>query len=527
MSVLTGDVVSSMDVAGSQGSVQVTLSAAGLAKGMVGSLAQIRQKKIANFLAGAAIAAPNWAAATAYTPGQCVTLPTGQVITCTNAGTSGATAPALSKTALSGRPITDNGVTWYGVYSLNGAGTTDSPLSGDVPVGPNVPPSVAVYASAAAAGLTETLLSTGGVLNPALKVWGGIASGVNYANSLAGIALANGLVSGGATGNVTSEAVAAGYSNLYAYSSNACEAEFYITDSVVAITLISGSNVNPCVTIDGVLMQAASPFNATLGQCLVFDFNGVVKRRLVNVVVPGGNMASPRGVALSTIGFIEPTDSPNDQMLILGDSIPNTIVAGNWVVPIGLMAQLIPRYLGLSGGINACIGGTGYVANNGGAGFTIGQNLANVSNISIWSALAPTHILITAGLNDRATSWTTVGPAALAAWQAARSLFPSAKITITDGFSASGPDSNALTQAANLLALFNTWGDRNSRFVQSIGPSASTAWVQGTGYSTTALAAGNSCNFVGSDGIHPTLLGANYQAQRMANAISAAWQTAY
>jgi lysophospholipase L1-like esterase len=100
---------------------------------------------------------------------------------------------------------------------------------------------------------------------------------------------------------------------------------------------------------------------------------------------------------------------------------------------------------------------------------------------------------------------------------------------VTDGFSqASGPDANSLTQAANLLQLFGTWADPNSRFIQSIGPTASTAWIQGTNNSTQALQLGNSCNFVGSDGTHPNPAGAYYAgAQRLPVAINAAWNGNY
>ena len=45
----------------------------------VNNLVVQRQANIANFMSGAAIAAPNWAASTAYAAGQSVTLPSGPI----------------------------------------------------------------------------------------------------------------------------------------------------------------------------------------------------------------------------------------------------------------------------------------------------------------------------------------------------------------------------------------------------------------------------------------------------------------
>jgi hypothetical protein len=191
------------------------------------------------------------------------------------------------------------------------------------------------------------------------------------------------------------------------------------------------------------------------------------------------------------------------------------------------MGALIKRYLGLGSVVTCSASGAGYYSANVNT-YNELQIVTNPANQQIWPQYNISHVLIAMGFNDRAVSWSLVGPNALATWQAVRALFPSAKITITDGFTqASGPDANALTQAANLLALFNTWGDTNSRFIQSCTASASTAWVQGTAISTGAIGAGNSCWVVGSGGTHSTGVGADYQAKRMSQAIIKAWNGAY
>jgi hypothetical protein len=107
-------------------------------------------------------------------------------------------------------------------------------------------------------------------------------------------------------------------------------------------------------------------------------------------------------------------------------------------------------------------------------------------------------------------------------------LFPKAKITVSDGFSqATGPGTVNFTQAQNLLTQFNAWGDPNSRFIQSTSLTQNTAWVQGTAIASSALAAGNSCNYVGTDGIHPTPMGAYYLAKRLTAAMNFVWNGNY
>jgi lysophospholipase L1-like esterase len=279
-------------------------------------------------------------------------------------------------------------------------------------------------------------------------------------------------------------------------------------------------------------LQTASPVICTnvANQCIVFDFNGVMKRRLVRVNSWGGTCnPSLTGVAMSVSGILEVTDSPNDQMLLLGDSVLNTISTPGSVVPISHVGALLKRALGLSGTINCSVGGSGYIAANANT-FNVLNVLSNPVNQVLLPGYKPGHVLIAAGYNDiGAYTPAAVAAAALATWQAARAMFPNAKITITDGFSeATGPSANALAQAAALLAQFSAWADSNSRFIQSTSAAASTAWLQGVANAGSAIAAGNTCNFVGTDGTHPTLLGAYYQgAIRLPAAISSAWNGNY
>jgi lysophospholipase L1-like esterase len=477
------------------------------------SLATRRATNIANFLSGARIAAPAWVGATAYVVGNCVTIPSGQVLTCIVAGTSAGAAPVFSKSILTGRPIVDNTATWSGCYVLNG-------VTSDVTA-----PTSTQYASAAAAGLTEQNLISG-TLSPLLTCFGGTLTRNGFQNAAAAFTFASGPAAG--SGNATGIATGAGFNAAFVYNSYNYDIEFYITDSVVGLTFV-GSTAVLSVEIDGVLMNANAPLgNGTAGQALVFDFNGIVRRRKVCVScsTPAGSSAL-RGVALSTVGFIEATDSPNDQMLLLGDSILQTVSANAPNMPILYLGSLLKRYLGLAGVIGAGLGGSGYIAQTVNT-YNALNILLNPINQQIFRTYAPNHILIAEGYNDiGASTAAAVAAAALQVWTLARSLFPNAKITVTDGFSqAKGPDTASIQQSAALLAQYNAWGDTNSRFIQTMA-TAATAWQQGTATATNAIALGNTCNYVGTDNVHPTALGADFLAYRLANAIQTAWNGNY
>jgi lysophospholipase L1-like esterase len=478
-------------------------------------LQTIRANNIAAYLLGPMIPAPAWVAATPYVAGNAVTLPSGQHMVCATAGTSAGSVPVYSATVLTGRPLVDNTVTWQGMPYVKSLTDASAPV-------------VTSGASAAAVGLTETKFVSGASTVSAVALAGSFgAVPVNHlaASSLGRYAFAVGPAAG--SGNATAFAVTdGGQSAAFVYQNNNCDLEFYVTDAKFGIVM--SSSVNPTVVeIDGQLVQGNPTPGTGAGWCIAFDYGGLVKRRRVRLA-NNSVIDAPRGVALSTIGFMEPTDSPvNDTLLILGDSISMTILAGGGNGLAGAVGGWISKILGMTAVINCAIGGSGYVS-VGSNSFTTLQTVQAAPNQALFAAYNPGHVLIASGFNDRATGFGTVGPAALATWQAVRALLPNAKISITDGYSqASGPDANGLAQAVSLATLFTTWNDGNSRFIQSIGPSASTAWIQGTNNSSQALQLGNSCNFVGSDGVHPNPAGAFFLATRMALAIKNVWNNQY
>lgn len=469
-----------------------------------------RQANISAHLAGPQVPAPAWVGSTVYAAGNVVTIASGQHVICTAGGTSAGTIPVYSASVLSGRPLVDNTVTWYGLPWLASANAPGAPV-------------ITSGASAAAVGLVETVFNSGGLINAAVIPFS--SKQRNNANSaVRHYQFASGPSTG--SGNSTGDATSDGFSAANVYSTQQWDMEFYVTDAKFGIT-IHNSSSPVYVEVDGFMVQGNPlPSSGTPGWCLAFDYGGLVKRRLVRIsdIQVGAQI---RGVAMTTGGILEPSDSPNDCMLLLGDSLQNTVVPSIATPMAAFQGFWLKRLLGLTSMVNATVGGAGYVAQAANS-YNVPNVLANPANQTLLTGYAPSHVMISAGYNDSALSWSAVGAAALQSWYAARALFPNAKITVTDGFAqAKGPDANTLAQAANLLALFDSWGDSNSRFVQAVGPTVNSAWTQGTGNAGAALAAGNASNFVGTDAVHPSPAGAYYLATRMANAITAAWNGNY
>jgi lysophospholipase L1-like esterase len=282
------------------------------------------------------------------------------------------------------------------------------------------------------------------------------------------------------------------------------------------------------VLIDGRPVFGSMPvLSGVSGSGYVFDFGAVMKTRRVTVVTlssAGGSKL--RGCAMTaqgSLGLAAPSTS--DVMLMLGDSFCATVTP---TVSDGHLGSYLKRHLGLGGCINAGVGGSGYVAANANT-YNLPAMVSNASNTTLWNYLAPNHIFIHAVGNDRNGTLATVQAAALATWTALRAKFPAAKITITDGYSGnSGPDANAITFAAGMLTTFNAWADTNSRFVKIVGAgTSSTAYITGTGRADQALTTGNSSLFTSTDSTHVSPAGARYLAERLADAIKAAWQGDY
>ena len=533
-------------------------TAYGTSKISLGAQAYIQNQRLLKqqaFLAGVLNVASAWAATTAYTLGQVVQLPTGQHICCTTAGTSGASAPTGN---ITGRPISDGTVTWYANNWFQTANAQ--------PVQQGSNPTVTAYATVALAQAGVAALGTGVVSNftqatgPVLNVTSNDAllcnaqatqPWTNGNNGVGAIAFCPSLSS--TTQNATQTynlskpyGIVNPQGQLVSIPPNSnsfyigqYDIEFYVTDVVCGIVFNPFGPPGPVpimILVDDQQLQGSPTQIGTtgLGQTIVINWNGVLKRRKITVCscTSADNATAyqiyPISILLTAQGKVEATPPSQDVMLALGDS--SLVSTLPLVQGQPHQTWFIKRLLGLGGLVNCGVPGTGYIATNAGADFNLLQALQQPANQYILSQFPIRHILVSNGYNDRNTSTQqAIAAAALATWQYIRYLFPLAKITITDGeSSASGPDAGAIATAATLLATFNGWADPNSRFIQVVGTGQQTAWIWGTGNVTGALNTGNACELISSDNNHCSLGQAvYYYAQRMAQAITLAWNGDY
>lgn len=476
-----------------------------------------RAARIAAFASGPLIAGDPWREAQAVTVDAVRRLASGRHLVYTQAGTTGRVEPVLGGSVQDGRPIVDGTAVAYVNGRVASATRAGAPL-------------VTSAASARTVGLVETDFAAGDFRAPRYAAVQGCRS-ISAGTSFIGhYCYANGPAAG--SGNATAFAAGpygAGLPATNVYHSNGWEEEFVVTDS--RFGLVFANSAAPIdVEIDGVQVQAG-PTSSTgaEGWTLVLDYQGVARRRTVRVVSAAGSIgAALRGVALTAQGVVDAGATSNDQLLIFGDSI-NASVTPASEAGAQLLSYWVQRDLGFGGAVNMAVGGSGYVSQNPNS-YNVPTLLANAANRALIAGYAPnvTHVIVNAGFNDRTRPIATVQAAALASWRALRALLPNAKISISDGWSgSSGPDADALALAAGLATTFARWGDGNARLIHSVGTSASTAYVSGTGDAGTPIMAGNSSVYTSTDGVHPSPAGARYLARRLSDDIVSAWGGRY
>lgn len=479
----------------------------------VNNIPALRAARAAAWNAGPIIVAPARANTAAYAVGDSVRLTDGTHVVCTGAGTSGGAEPTGY---IDGRPITDGTVTWYQTGWKKTANDVDAPT-------------VTYSATAAAAGLTETKFVTGTAAPTVLRSFDCIPfnrSGGAFVG-LVGGSFGNSSYTGNANGDVSS---GTGFPIAFsgeAYNIAQADLEFFVTDSkFMLVTHNSLARIQ--VLIDGKPCFGAMPLQAGVsGSGYVFDFGGVHKERkiVVTSLFSAGGITL-RGVGLTAQGSIRAVPSTSDVMLLLGDSFCSTVAP---TISEGHMGSYLKRYLGLGGLVNAGVGGSGYIVTSTAGTYNIPSMLASPSNRAIFSYLNPSHVFLQVGGNDRATKTVAeIQAAALASWQAIRAQFPSAKISISDGYSGnSGPDAQAIAMSAGLQATFNQWADGNSRFITEVGAGGSAAYIWGTGNAGAALTTGNSSIYTSTDLVHPSPAGARYLAAKITDALNVAWNGDY
>ena len=247
------------------------------------------------------------------------------------------------------------------------------------------------------------------------------------------------------------------------------------------------------------------------------------KTRTITIEAAPGTQLFFTHVAVGPTASISyPGGSADLTALFAGDSF----LEGLNNLPSPLYSFAMPdraaRRLGIRRFFNLAIGTTGYVNN----GSNNRRKLVDQINHD-WSRFqvySPDLIVIANGYNDQpsmssnAALLANAKAQALAAWQAARSLFPDALIVVCGVFAGKrNLDVDTLALENGIKAQFDAWADPFSMWVPittDVSP-----WQFGTGRVGATTGDGNSDVTTGADNLHPSDYGQDYMSLRLASAV--------
>ena len=496
----------------------------GFAKGSFTYLRRLERNAYVNN--GSLIQTPAWAATTAYSTPVATSqahpslarLAGGQIVGVQVAGTSGSVAPTFSSTTLMPG---DGGVTW--VYT--GHQSMAAPANVEVPT-------INVQ-TATPGGLTATVFASGSSTFAGLTTvswpttpFNGTNPAYFYASNQAGTYATVSRFYNNGTNTSYNGDTAGLVNNVQMFE--------FITDcpnpAIVGATY--GGNWRIFVgEPDGSNMYQVeesptfAPGHGGGGTTFYqMTWPSGRKFRRYRVEPSGGSNGYFGGYAVDSQSIVVPIPQVDGvRGLWISDSFGNTETPGDSFVTLGIEAQRLAgiRYTQLLAGA-----GAGYVsgsttwgstsnspqmplffqANNAQLAPAIGASAYWQPNVVIWSM----------GYNDWVSSPSLVAANAFFCWQQTRILYPNALIIIFGGcIGAHNGGSNEPAVEAALQSMFATWGDPYSAF-QSIYLDPTGAWESGTGCLGATTGTGNSDFYTGTDTTHPTPLGRQYLARRMA-----------
>ncbi len=432
---------------------------------------------------------PAWVNGTAYQQFSTVTNGGNQYV-CSLAGTS-AGSGGPSGTGVS--PITDNTATWY-YYGPANPATNDA----------FAPAVTNVTGGTTVSGLTNKYSVGNGLAG--VFYFGGTGNAVTISpGANAQYQFWQTSVVSGGNGPVGTESGQAGWS-----------VTFYTDAPKFAIGTYAGV---PQIVVDGQFIQRGGFPESAAGNpsWQVVDYTSVwPPRKARRVTLISAFAVKFSGVCVDTLSNVwSPPVFDAVRCVVVGDSISSGGGTSYPSLPGGLWPAQLSLALNWFDVINCSSGGTGYIANNTGVGYSFINRLTDVTKLSP----SPDIVMVFGGINDEGSGAGAIQAAALAYFQALRTALPSAVVVVLGAYpAATGPSVTRLATEAALLAAFNSWADSNSYFIPvSNDPNGS--WITGTGNVGSQNGSGNSDVYTGTDGTHPTQSGGDYIAQRIATAI--------
>lgn len=540
-----------------------------------------RKNAKANLNKGALIQAPAWAELTSYTANiNVVRHSNGQLMRCIVSGTSLASEPTFSSTALIAE---SGGPSWAAlgrVSRLNADGYEIPIITADqtAPAGSairslysssvggklltativggsgytngtytNVPLTGGVGSDAVALSITVS----GGAVTAVTTPKSGTGSGYLVGNILSADAANLGGTGSGFTYTVFSTLQPADLASPSITNLNSFGVEATATPTIRGMVFNDGGTSNPIqfgefvfgfmtddpkpaivitgassgtkvvINVDGYEIQEnPTVFSGSGTSYFKCDWSGV--RKLREYIVTVANSTQVRGISLLSQSVLIPLPEAKLKGVYIGDSYGNTVSTYTLGMLKTLSSDVFNR-VGILAIRQLHIGGTGYLvgktSNDNNTTATKYNCLALLSNNQHTYFNDAVSVVFAHGLNDISQTAATVAANALDCWRLARINFPDAIISIFGPWSEnSGPGATTLALDTELLATFNSWSD-NKSFYHSVAQDQAGSWTTGTGKWGATTGTGNADFYVGADGDHSSFIGVEYLTKRMSEYI--------
>lgn len=287
-----------------------------------------------------------------------------------------------------------------------------------------------------------------------------------------------------------------------------CVSPWYIrfvhTGSVFDFSL-KGSGGTYRILVNGEAVQAASTtlpntgsfyrikvtFAGSATRTITLELSGIAAFYEANIAAAPAAIAAPPAIT--------------GKMVFLGDSYMDGTGADAQTTAFPFIAA---RFLGWGNPLAMGLGGTGYLAT--GSYVKLGDHLTKDC-----LNLAPSIVVVAAGINDSAFTAAQVGTEAALVYAAIRAGLPNAKLIVVSPWFPRTPTPQYIIDLNAVLrdkagAVGATYIDVTTR-----------PWIFGTGWAGNYKLDGNSDRYITSDSTHPNQRGHNYLGVRLADAIGA------
>lgn len=253
------------------------------------------------------------------------------------------------------------------------------------------------------------------------------------------------------------------------------------------------------LVVDGKYSSAAPVIGAGGFQWQNIKFSGVAAGFHRVRVEIAGQWCWTGGVKIATADRVFPPSLPASKKFVIvsdsyGEGLTGVANSGTAIQDVRAYPYLLAKILGFTDYVGSAIGQTG---------FTVLANKTYMDRLADIIALQPEYLLIQGSGNDSPNRDTTMGPAALAFFQAVKAGCPKTKIVATGvpGWTVSQTIADAMTATLRTQAT-----------------AAGIDFIDTTGWAASAA------SVLAADNNHPSYAGSEYLAWRFAAALAALWR---